>query len=64
MDRSGKIIESRITQVRLDRGAESISKKLLAQCRALVRSAAKLGLEVAADRAWGRRKNRPAPAVR
>ncbi|MGA2400375.1 MAG: ROK family protein [Syntrophobacteraceae bacterium] len=48
VDRSGEIIESRITQVPLDRGAERISKKLLAQCRALVRSAAKLGMEVGA----------------
>jgi glucokinase len=45
---SGKILESRSALVRLDRGAESVSKELLGQCRALVRSASKLGLGVAA----------------
>ncbi len=48
MDRRGKIIESRITPVRADHGAESVSKKLLALCRTLMGSAAKLGLEVEA----------------
>ncbi len=48
VNRSGKILASRLAQVRLDRGAESVSNKLLAQCRALLRSAAKLGLDVAA----------------
>ena len=48
VDRSGKIIESRTTQVDTELGAESVSKKLLAQCRTLIGSAAKLGLEVSA----------------
>ena len=48
VDRGGKIIESRITQVRAELGAESVSKKLLAQCRTLIGLAVKLGLEVGA----------------
>ncbi len=48
VDRFGKIIESRTTQVHPEQGAESVSKKLLAQCRTLIGSAAKLGLEVSA----------------
>ena len=48
VDRSGKIIESRTTQVETELGAESVSKKLLAQCRTLIGSAAKLGVEVSA----------------
>ncbi len=48
VNHSGKILESRTAQARVDQGAESVSKTLLAQCRALVRSAAKLGLKVAA----------------
>jgi glucokinase len=45
---SGKILEFRIVQVGVEQGAESVSKKLLVQCRALVHSAARLGLKVAA----------------
>lgn len=48
VDRRGKIIESRMTQVPLEQGAESISKELTDQCRALVHAAAKLGLQVCA----------------
>ncbi|MGO9373674.1 MAG: ROK family protein, partial [Syntrophobacteraceae bacterium] len=46
VDRSGKIIESRATLVDTELGAESVSKELLAQCRTLIGSAARLGLEV------------------
>ena len=46
VDRSGKIIESRTTHVETELGAESVSKKLLAQCRTLIGAAAKLGLKV------------------
>jgi len=48
VNHAGKILESRTAQVRVELGAESVSAKLLAQCRALVHSAAKLGLRVAA----------------
>lgn len=48
VNHAGKILEFRITQVPVEQGAESVSKKLLAQCRALLHSAAKLGLKVAA----------------
>jgi len=48
VSRSGKILASRAAHVRLERGAESVAGELIAQCRALVRSAAKLGLNVAA----------------
>lgn len=48
VNHAGKILEFRITQVPVEQGAESVSKKLQAQCRALVHSAAKLGLKVAA----------------
>jgi len=48
VNRSGKILQHRIARVRVEQGAESVLKKLLAQCRALVDSAAKLGLKVGA----------------
>ncbi len=46
VDRFGEIIESRTTRVEIELGAESVSKKLLAQCRTLIGAAAKLGLKV------------------
>src|SRR5271169_157709 len=48
VNRSGKILQHRIARVRVEQGAESVLKKLLAQCRALIDSAAKLGLKVGA----------------
>jgi glucokinase len=48
VNRCGEILESRVARVRLDRGAESVSNKLLSECRALIGSGAKLGLEVGA----------------
>jgi len=45
---SGKILEFRMSVVQLDHGPESISNVLLAQCRTLADSAAKMGLEVGA----------------
>ena len=48
VNHAGKILEFRIAQVHLEQGAESVSTELLVQCRALVHSAAKLGLKVAA----------------
>jgi glucokinase len=48
VSRYGKIFEHRTARVRLDRGAESISNKLLSECRALVASGTRLGFEVPA----------------
>jgi glucokinase len=48
VSRHGKIIQTRTASVRLDRGAESIANELLAECRTLVASGKKQGLEVCA----------------
>ncbi len=42
------ILESRVARVRLDRGTESISNKLLSECRVLMDSGTRLGLKVGA----------------
>ena len=58
VDRSGKIIESRTTQVDTELGAESVSKKLLAQCRTLIGSARETGFGGFCRWVGGSRKNR------